>query len=62
MGVRQEQLHRLRVEAVAQMLERRPLLRTGHPWIDHGQSAVSAFHDVSLFTKGIARESMHHGA
>jgi hypothetical protein len=62
MGMGQQHLDGLGIEAVAEVLKRLSLLPAGHPWIDHGQPAISMFHDVGLLAKGVARESMHHGA
>ena len=60
--VRQQDLNRLRIEAVADALKRFSFLRRGHARIDHRQRTVSVIHNIGLLSKHVACKWLHHGA
>ena len=59
--VRQQDLNRLRIEAVADALKCFSLWR-GHARIDHRQRTVSVIHNIGLLSKHVACKWLHHGA
>ena len=62
MPMGQQHLNGLNVELLAQRLKRLALLRGRHARIDHRGLPISVIDEISLLSKDIACEGMHHAA
>ena len=62
MPMGEQDLNRLNVKLRAQRLKRLAFLRGGHARIDDRSLAIAVIDEISLLSKDIACEGMHHAA